>query len=114
MLNDLSKRLNELTSLESRIKSLEEKTGLVNIDLIDHHDEFEIDTELFDAVTAKGPGPGNKSIGWVDVVSKSIKKINDPAPKMHVQQIQVVNSVLYEEREREKRKNNLFIFVLSN
>ena len=32
---------------------------------------------------------------------------------MHAQQIEVVNSFLQGEREREKRKNNLLIFGLS-
>ena len=40
---------------------------------------------------------------WVDVVSKSVKKSREPAPKMHSQQIEVVNTVINEERERDKR-----------
>ena len=107
LVNDLTKRLNEQTQLESRIEALEERAGPVNIDMIDLQDQIEIDTELDDTTTAKPRG-------WVDVVSKSVKKANDPAPKMHAQQIEVVNSVLYKEREREKRKNNLLIFGLSN
>ena len=79
--------------------------------MIDHHDKIEIDTELFYAEKAKGPRPGNKSRGWVDVVSKSIKKFNDPAPKMHAQQIEVVNSVLYEEREREKTVRIICLYL---
>ena len=63
------------------------------------------------SVTSKENGHKTR---WVDVVSKSIKKANNPDPKMHVQQIEVVNSILYEEREREKRKNNILIFGLSN
>ena len=33
---------------------------------------------------------------------------------MHSQQIEVVNTVIYEERERDKRKSNLWVFGLTN
>ena len=57
-------------------------------------------TDNVETVILKEPVFGN----WVGEVSKSLKKPREPAPKMHSQQIEVVNTVIYEEREREKRK----------
>ena len=74
--------------------------------MIDTQDQKHLETA--DSVTSKEIGQKTR---WVDVVSKSIKKENDPAPKLHAQQIEVINSVL---KESEKRKNNLLIFGLSN
>ena len=80
--------------------------------MIDLQDENEADTD--GVVTSKDQASINKPRNWVDVVSKSVKKANVPSQKMHAQQIEVVNSVLYEERERDKRKNNLLIFGLGD
>ena len=61
--------------------------------MIDLQDENEADTD--GVVTSKDQASINKPRNWVDVVSKSVKKANVPAQKMHAQQIEVVNSVLY-------------------
>ena len=50
---------------------------------------------------------------WATVVSKFEKKTKGPIKKMSSQQIEVVNSFLNEDKEREKRKNNLLIFGLN-
>ena len=67
-----------------------------------------MDAENNDSVSPKEPVFEN----CVDVESKSFKKSREPTPKMHSQQIEVVNTIFYEEPEREKRKSNLLIFGL--
>ena len=69
-----------------------------------------MDADNVDTVIPKEPVFGD----WIGLVSKSVKKPREPALKMHSQQIEVVNTVIYKEREREKRKSNLLIFGLTN
>ena len=68
----------------------------------------QIDVEMHADVLQKG-----STETWATVVSKFEKKTNGPIKKMSSKQIEVVNSVLNEDKEREKRKNNLLIFGLN-
>ena len=108
LLKEALRRLDELSGIVDKVNYLEEKAKSVVVEMVDQQEAMDADN--FDTVTPKEPVFGN----WVDVVSKSVKKPREQAPKMHSQQIEVVNTVIYEEREREKGKSNLLILGLSN
>ena len=74
ILNDLFKWFAELAKFELRIKTLEDKTEPVNVEMFDTQDQNHLETA--GSVTSKEIGHKTR---WIDVVSKSIKKANDPS-----------------------------------
>ena len=67
----------------------------------------QIDVQMIDDASLRQV---NKN--WANVASNYGKKSKDPSQRMSTEQIEVVNTVLYEDKEREKRKTNILIFGL--
>ena len=57
---------------------------------------------------------GAQNETWATVTSKSVKKAKEATQKMPTVQIEIINSVLYEDKEREEMQRNLWFFGLEN
>ena len=105
LLKEAIRRIDELSNIITRVENIEKNLSSVNVEMIEQPEVM--DEENNNLVF------GNNLNSLVDVVSKSVRKAREPAPKMHSQQIEVLKTVVQEEREHEKRKNNLLIFGLN-
>ena len=75
LLIEAIRRIDELSNIITRVENIEKKLSSANVELIEQ-------PEVMDAET-NNPVSGNNLNSWVDVVSKSVRKAREPAPKMH-------------------------------